>query len=95
MFEASLQGADLGGANLEGADLGGADLHGANLFEASLHGAVFKGAELWEVNLRGAELKESTKLNQAQLDRAWGDRDTKLPEGLSIRMRAEDAAEDR
>ena len=66
--------------------LGGADLLGANLFEASLRGADLKGAELWEASLRGADLKDSMNLCQAQLDRAWGDRDTKLPEGLTVRM---------
>lgn len=52
LFDGTLQGADLIGANLEGVDLIGAHLEGANLFEINL-----QGADIAEVKLRGADLR--------------------------------------
>jgi uncharacterized protein YjbI with pentapeptide repeats len=54
--DASLKGANLGGADLYGANLGGADLYGANLSGARLSGANLSGANLYGANLSGAWL---------------------------------------
>ncbi|MDH3920535.1 MAG: pentapeptide repeat-containing protein, partial [Rhodospirillales bacterium] len=66
-------GADLRGSNLSGARLG------AVLRQVELAGARLDGADL-----SGAWLADATGLTQAQLDRACGDRRTKLPPGLTV-----------
>jgi uncharacterized protein YjbI with pentapeptide repeats len=81
---ANLKGAHLHGANLKGADLRGADLREANLKEANLQKALFAGANLQGANLQGANLQEATALTQEQLERASGDENTKMPEGLKV-----------
>lgn len=58
-------------------DLRGTDLRGANLVEAHLEGAV-----LWRAHLEGANLQGATVLTQGQIDRAYGDETTILPEGF-------------
>src|SRR5215208_1860260 len=84
----NLQGADLLGANLEGANLEGATLHEAHLQGATLQGAYLLGADLQRAKLRGA-----LDLVQGQIERAFGDNDTTLPEGIdrpkSWRVRTE------
>ena len=77
--QAKLTGANLQRANLGGAYLQGANLTGANLQKANLSGADFQGA-----NLRGAKLTEAEHLTQQQLDEACGNKETRLPEGLTI-----------
>ena len=59
LYDGSLRGANLMGANLSGADLMGVDLSGANLEGANLSGAGLgeanlSGAYSGEVNLSGA-----------------------------------------
>ncbi|MDC0201547.1 pentapeptide repeat-containing protein, partial [Verrucomicrobia bacterium] len=56
LAEAILVEANLEGANLEGADLTRADLGGANLRGANLAGAIFIDANLGGANLEGANL---------------------------------------
>jgi type II secretory pathway pseudopilin PulG len=78
---------DLEGQRL---DLRGTDLRGADLREAHLEGANLSEAHLERANLRGAHfeeayLHEAQGLTQAQLDQAFGDEKTKLPEGLTVR----------
>jgi hypothetical protein len=73
-----LAGADLSEAHLEGAHLGG-----AHLKNADLTGAHLESADLWEAHVEGANLQAVKGLTQAQLERAVGDRATKLPDGLS------------
>jgi uncharacterized protein YjbI with pentapeptide repeats len=62
-------------AKLQGADLRRADLQGADLRRA---------------DLQGANLKEAELLTQQQLDKACGDEETKLSEGLTIETCSED-----
>jgi hypothetical protein len=66
--EAVLRRADLFWAHLKGANLNGAHLEGANLYRA---------------RLEGANLSLATGLIQEQVDAAFGDASTKLPEGLT------------
>jgi uncharacterized protein YjbI with pentapeptide repeats len=77
LIEANLSGANLSGANLSGAQLSRANLSGADLKGADLGYAILSGAILPGANLSGA------KLTQTQLDKACGDENTKLPEGLT------------
>jgi len=56
---ATLQEADLRGANLREADLREANLWRANLQRADLQGANLREADLWGANLLGANLREA------------------------------------
>jgi hypothetical protein len=90
---ASLRGANLAGANLEGADLSRADLEwawskganfeGAWFLKAKLGRANLEGADLSGADLAGADLSTAKGLTQEQLNSAEGDKDTKIPEGLT------------
>ncbi len=75
---ANLQGAQLDGANLQEADFEEANLKGAYLIDANLQGADLQGA-----NLRGANLTKAKNLTREQLDDAFGDEKTKLPDDLA------------
>lgn len=88
LFEAHLEGSVPWRAHLEGADLSLAYLERANLFEAHLEGADLTlthldGAFLRRAHLEGADLSKSIGLEQAQIDAAYGDAGTKLPDGLT------------
>ena len=85
---AYLNGADLSYANLIGAHLNGADLSYANLNGATLRGATLSDATLSDADLNGANLRGAKNLTQEQLDRACGNENTKLPEGLTLKARA-------
>jgi hypothetical protein len=74
--EASLEKAQLQKADLEEAILCKADLEGANLQGADFEGANLQGADLRKANLQGAKA-----LTQKQIDAAFGNERTKLPEG--------------
>jgi uncharacterized protein YjbI with pentapeptide repeats len=92
---ANLSVADLSAANLVAANLVfaylrdavlvAADLSGANLSGANLSGANLSGADLSGANLSGADLREVKSLSQAQLDKACGNANTKLLEGLTLK----------
>ncbi|MFE1744848.1 pentapeptide repeat-containing protein [Coleofasciculus sp. H7-2] len=77
LIEANLQGADLSGANLQGAFLIEANLQGADLSGANLQGAFLRKA-----NLQGADLREAENLEFEQLETAFGDSTTVLPDNL-------------
>ena len=82
---AHLEGAGLQEANLEGAFLVGVNLKGADLQRAHLEGAFLLGfagphlggAVIWEARLEGA-----TGLTQEQVNSAYGNEKTMLPDGL-------------
>lgn len=74
--EAALTGADLRNAFLENANLIGATLHKADL------GAMVEGANLNEAKLGGADLRKALGLTQDQLDQAYGNEDTQIPDNL-------------
>ncbi len=87
-----LAGAKLARADLSGASFCGADFHGANLRDcdlsecdlsgANLTGARVDGANFTNVNVGGAILIDAAGLTQEQLDQAYGDTDTAVPERL-------------
>ena len=76
---ADLRGSDLSGANLQGADLSGADLRGAHLDGAKMRGAIMLDTQIWDTDLSRAE-----GLAQAQIAKARGNAETKLPFGLRL-----------
>ena len=90
LFGANLRDATLAHATLSGADLPLANLSNANLFDATLSGADLSradlsGADLSRADLSGADLSRAENLTQTQLDKACGNADTKLPEGLTLK----------
>jgi Pentapeptide repeats (8 copies) len=92
LAEANLSGATLWGANLREAKLSRANLSEAlvwgyvtrktDLRQANLTGADLTGANLNNVGLTGADLTGAEPFAQAELELAFGNKDTKLPEGL-------------
>ena len=87
LSRADLSGAVLSGADLSRADLSRADLSGANLRGANLRGADLIRADLSRADLRGADLTGARGLIQGQIDLTTGNKDTKLPEGLTMPQR--------
>ena len=92
LSNADLSGANLHEANLRGANLPDADLIGARLVSATLRSTNLIDADLTDADLTGADLRatpappsapsEEPVVTQEQIDQAWGDRTTQLPEYL-------------
>src|SRR5262245_12068728 len=87
LIAADLTGAYLVKANLAHARLKGANLSGANLSHARLDHADLSEVELSAATLTGANLKDARNLTQAQIDTAYGDEKTLLPEDLAMPAR--------
>ena len=83
LSDADLQWADLSDADLQGADLNGADLQGANLWNANFQGANLLNANLQRAYLGGAKLAKAKHLPQDQINGAFGDGATTLPDHLN------------
>jgi uncharacterized protein YjbI with pentapeptide repeats len=79
---AILRKANLRGSNLRYAKIDGADLFDANLSDADLRGASMNCCFLSHADLRGADLSTAQGLTYAQIMKAFGDDDTKLPSEL-------------
>ncbi len=77
VYNANLSGADLSHSDLSYANLSGANLSGANLSSSNL-----SYVNLSRANLSGADLSTAENLIQEQIDKAKGDKKTKLPEDL-------------
>jgi Pentapeptide repeats (8 copies) len=58
------------------------ELSGADLTEANLSGVDLSDMNLKWTNLSGADLSRTTNLTQKQIEEAFGDEQTKLPEHL-------------
>jgi hypothetical protein len=84
---ASLVGASLDGASLDDASLDDASLDGASLLGASLDDANLSGASLDGAKLFGADLSKATGLTWEQIDAAYIDKETKLPEEFAEQAR--------
>jgi uncharacterized protein YjbI with pentapeptide repeats/DNA-binding CsgD family transcriptional regulator len=87
LWDATLKGASLSIANLERASLNGADLSRANLQGANFMGASLLEVDLAESNLqgtklRGADLTNAKNLELQQIESAYGDSTTILPENI-------------
>jgi hypothetical protein len=78
----TLKRADLQDADFQGANFGGADLRGARLRRANFSKANLLDADLRGADLRGADLRGSINLAQLQIEVAFGNKDTKIPENL-------------
>jgi len=81
---ARLRQANLIGARLDRAVLRGADLSGAKFKGASLLRTDLSSANLAQADLTGANLSAAVGLIQEQVDRAYLDTKTALPNGLKI-----------
>ena len=99
LIGSNLQGAKLIGANLEGVLFSTANLQQANLYEANLEQANFYDANLQNAILTGtnlnrailqkarifgADMARCENLELSQLELAFGDRTTILPENLEL-----------
>lgn len=94
LMKARLQGANLAGADLSfaylmradltGADLSGVDFTNAVLSEATLQGANLEDADFTEAYLCGVDLSQTRNLICDQLELAYLDRETLLPDTLKI-----------
>ncbi|BAY07679.1 pentapeptide repeat-containing protein [Calothrix sp. NIES-2098] len=99
LIGSNLKGAKLIGANLEAVLFSTANLQQANLYEANLEQANFYEANLQEAILTGTNLNQAIlqkakifgadmtrceNLESAQLELAFGDRTTLLPENVEI-----------
>lgn len=82
LSEADLRGADLRGASLSGVFLSEADLSEADLSGADLRWADLSGASLSETDLSGVDCSTCLFLEQAQVNEALGDSETRLPAGI-------------
>jgi hypothetical protein len=80
---AHLESAGLVDAHLQGAVLCGAHLQGALLVAARLQGATLSKANLSKAHLERANLSTAIDLTQEQVNSAFGDEHTVLPEGLT------------
>ena len=79
---AYLQRARLAGADLRWSRLAQANLQEARLMSADLREANLRRADLTGTNLQGADLNEVFFLTSQQLQKAKGDKHTKLPPGV-------------
>ena len=78
LSDAILEEANLSDTILEGANLWGTNLSKARLDNANLSGAEFEGTLLVETHL-----KDTTGLTDEMLEKAFGDGDISLPDGLT------------
>ena len=94
LMKADLRKADLSGADLSFSYLMQADLSEANLAEADLSDAVIseavlvgadlEAADLTDAFLHGADLRGVLNLTAEQMEAAYIDRDTKVPEYIQV-----------
>ncbi|NIQ03155.1 MAG: pentapeptide repeat-containing protein [Nitrospinaceae bacterium] len=95
LMKARLQGANLSGADLSfaylmqadltGADLSDVDFTSAVLSEATLQGANLENADFTEAYLCGVDLSQTLNLTCDQLELAYLDRETQLPDYIRIK----------
>ncbi len=73
-------------AKLDHGDFTGSDFSGAKFINTNFGDAVVTDANFTGANLSGAEMVELIGLTQDQLDVACGSKETRLPEGMSMRI---------
>ena len=86
---AHLGRADLSEAHLERAHLRGARLEGADLVGAHLERAHLRGARLERADLNAAHLTDAVNLTRKQIEQAFTDERTRLPDYLQEPEQAE------
>ncbi len=82
--EADLSYSYLLRADLRGANLRKADLTSAVLSEADLNGADLTDAEFTDAYLHGADLRNTVNLTCDQLELAYLDKTTQLPDTIQL-----------
>lgn len=82
LWQANLRGVDGEGAYLDGADFTNADLRESRFVAVDFGRANLRNAQLNDADLRGADLRQTADLSAEQLETAWIDGDTKLPDHL-------------
>ena len=85
--EAELMRSSFAGANLSNANFTGATLARSIFTGANLAGAHFERAYLYWARFEGVDLSAVSGLTQEQIDITCGDKDTKLPSGLTAPAR--------
>ena len=68
---------------MPGSELSGRQAGGTHFQYADLQYAFLQGAHLQGAHLEGADLRGAVGLTQEQLDQAFGDDHTTLPDGLN------------
>ena len=81
---ANLSGRDLRWLYLQEADLSKANLQGANLKGINLRKAKLRGADLQGADLSGANLKSALNLTCDQVETAFINKETLLPDSIPI-----------
>lgn len=94
LMEGQLSGADLREAHLQGADLRYSLVNGANLHSANLRSADLRHWVCARASLRSADFSNSKNLTQEQINSAFGDSTTILPEGIVMPDHWDDATID-
>jgi uncharacterized protein YjbI with pentapeptide repeats len=69
---------------LTASDLSRADLRGADLREAFLYRTLLEGTRLENTKIQGTNLRMTQGLKQIQIMRANGDKNTTLPNEVSL-----------
>lgn len=77
--QTSFKAADLENANFNNAGLWFTNFYGARLVNAS-----FDGANFYKISFQNADLSKASGLTQEMLNQAYGNKNTKLPPGLTI-----------
>jgi uncharacterized protein YjbI with pentapeptide repeats len=88
--EAELLNVGFGVSFITGASFKNAILDGASLESSIVEKALFSNASLKNTNLSSVDLSTSLGLTQKQLDEAYGNEHTILPDGLKIRILKEE-----
>jgi uncharacterized protein YjbI with pentapeptide repeats len=80
-------------ANLIFVNFGNANLRGANLERAYLQDAHFNNTNLRKANLKGANLNRARNLTCDQIESAFIDKNTRLPDYITLTGSPESAYE--
>ncbi len=83
LADVNLYDARLSGAKLSETVLSGANLSRAYLYDANLSGADLEWANLSDARLYGANLSKTRYLTQEQIDTAYGNKETILPDNIT------------
>ncbi|MEM7059599.1 MAG: pentapeptide repeat-containing protein [Pseudomonadota bacterium] len=84
LCEARMERADFSGARMEGAHLDAALMEDANLFLARFQFADLRDWNIARTYLRYADFSDAMNLSQDAVNSAFGDVETKLPEGITL-----------
>ena len=82
LHDAYLVGAHFQSTNISGANFRGATMPGVDLSFCEIGDADFSEADVEEVDFRRTDLSRARGLTQEMIDKAFGNSETKLPDGL-------------